>query len=169
MARMAGIMFKVGLISFGGGYVMIPVLQWDVVDSLKWLTLRQFLDGILLGFVTPGPLIIMATFVGYVLSGVGGATVATVFIFLPPILIVVALTPYYQRVKETRWMRHLIQGILAALVGMLALVTVQMGLGAIRDWQTFAVMAGAAAALIVFDVNLLLVVVAAAALSLMMF
>jgi chromate transporter len=168
LAKMAGIMFKVGLISFGGGYVMIPVLQWDVVDSLKWLTLRQFLDGILLGYVTPGPLIIMAAFVGYVISGVGGAAVATVFIFLPPILIIMALAPYYQRVKEARWMRPLIQGILAALVGMLALVTVQMGLGAITDWQSLALMAGAAVALLVFEVNLLLVIAGAAALSLVM-
>ncbi len=169
MARLAGIMFKVGLISFGGGYVMIPVLQWDVVDHLGWLSLRQFLDGILLGFITPGPLIILASFVGYIVTGVAGAAVATAFIFLPPILIVVALTPYYQRVKEARWMRPLIQGILAALVGMLALVTVQMGLGAITDWPAFALMAGAAVALMVFEVNLLLVIAAAAALSLAVF
>jgi chromate transporter len=169
LAKMAGIMLKVGLISFGGGYVMIPVLQWDVVDSLRWLTLRQFLDGILLGFVTPGPLIILATFVGYVLSGLSGAVVATVFIFLPPILIIVGLTPYYQRVKEAGWMRPLIQGILAALVGMLALVTVQMGLGAITDWKTLTLMVGAAVALIVFDLNLLMVIAAAALLSLTVF
>jgi chromate transporter len=169
MASLAGIMFKVGLISFGGGYVMIPVLQWEVVDRLGWLTLRQFLDGILMGYVTPGPLIILAAFVGYIITGVAGAAVATAFIFLPPILIVVALTPYYQRVKEARWMRPLIQGILAALVGMLALVTVQMGLGAITGWPTFALMTGAAMALIVFDLNLLIVIAVAAALSLVMF
>jgi chromate transporter len=169
LAKLSGIMLKVGAISFGGGYVMIPILQWDVVDHLQWLTLRQFLDGILLGFVTPGPIIILATFVGYVVSGLGGAAVATVAIFLPPILIVVALTPYYQRVKEARWMRPLIQGVLAALVGMLVLVTVQMGLGAVTGWKTLALMGGAALALVVFDLNLLMVIAAAAALSLMMF
>ena len=169
LARMAGIMLKVGVISFGGGYVMIPVLQWAVVDHLKWLTLRQFLDGILLGFVTPGPLIILAAFVGYMLSGFTGAAVATAFIFLPPILIIVALTPYYHRVKEARWMRPLIQGIPAALMGMLALVTVQMGEAAITGWKTFALMTGAAAALMVFDINLFMVIAAAAALSLVMF
>lgn len=169
LAGMAGIMLKVGAISFGGGYVMIPILQWDVVDNLKWLTLRQFLDGILLGYVTPGPLIILAAFVGYILSGVSGAVVATVFIFLPPIVIIMALAPYYQRVKQARWMRPLIQGILAALVGMLALVTVQMALGSIIDWTSFAIMVGAAVALIIFDINLLLVIAAAAALSLTVF
>lgn len=169
MARLAGIMLKVGLISFGGGYVMIPVLQWDVVDHLGWLTLRQFLDGILLGFLTPGPLIILAAFVGYVVAGVSGAAVATVFIFLPPILIIVGLAPYYQRVKEARWMRPVIQGILAALVGMLALVTVQMGQGVLTGWQSVAMMIGAAMALIIFNVNLLLVIAGAAALSLAVF
>jgi chromate transporter len=169
LAKLSGIMLKVGSISFGGGYVMIPILQWDVVDHLQWLTLRQFLDGILLGFVTPGPIIILATFVGYVVSGVGGAAVATVAIFLPPILIVIALTPYYQRVKEARWMRPLIQGVLAALVGMLVLVTIQMGLVAITGWKTLALMVGAALALIVFDLNLLLVIAGAAVLSLTVF
>jgi chromate transport protein ChrA len=85
---------------------------------------------------------------------------------LPPILIIVGLTPYYQRVKEAGWMRPLIQGALAALVGMLALVTVQMGLGAITDWKTLTLMVGAALALIVFDLNLLIVIAAAALLSL---
>ena len=154
LARLAGIMLKVGVVSFGGGYVMIPILQWDLVDHLRWLTLGQFLDGLLLSYVTPGPLIILAAFVGFLVKGVAGALVATAFIFLPPILIIVALTPYYQRVKEAWWMRPLVRGILAALVGMLALVTVQMGLGAITGWKTFLLMTGAAVALTVFDLNL---------------
>ena len=169
LARMAAIMLKVGVISFGGGYAMIPILQWDVVDHLGWLTVRQFMDGLLLGYVTPGPLLILAAFVGYLVKGVSGAAVATAFIFLPPILIIMGLTPYYQRVKAARWMRPLIQGILAALVGMLALVTVQMGAAALTGWKALALMAGSAAALMVFDLNLLLVIAAAAGLSLAIF
>ena len=169
LSRMAAIMLKVGVISFGGGYAMIPILQWDVVDHLGWLTVRQFMDGLVLGYVTPGPLIILAAFVGYLVKGVSGAAVATAFIFLPPILIIMGLTPYYQRVKAARWMRPLIQGILAALVGMLALVTVQMGAAALTGWKTLALMAGSAAALMVFDLNLLLVIAAAAGLSLAFF
>ena len=169
LARMAAIMLKVGVISFGGGYAMIPILQWDVVDHLGWLTVRQFMDGLVLGYVTPGPLIILAAFVGYLVKGVSGAVVATAFIFLPPILIIMGLAPYYQRVKAAWWMRPLIQGILAALVGMLALVTVQMGAAALTGWKTLALMAGSAAALMVFDLNLLLVIAAAAGLSLAIF
>ncbi len=85
LGLMSIIFLKIGVISFGGGYAMIPILQWDMVDHLGWLTLQQFLDGILLGFVTPGPIIILATLVGYWVHGLLGAVVATVSIFLPPL------------------------------------------------------------------------------------
>jgi chromate transporter len=169
LGLMSWIFLKISLVAFGGGYVMIPILQWDMVDHLKWLTQQQFLDGILLGFVTPGPIIITATFVGYWLKGLIGALVATVAIFLPPILIVIFLTPFYQRIKEGRWMRPIIQGILAALIGMLVLVTVQMGQASLTDWQSWTIMVGAVVALIVLRVNLLWVVLPAAVVSLVIF
>ena len=153
LGLMSLIFLKIGVISFGGGYVMIPILQWDMVDHLGWLTLQQFLDGILLGFVTPGPIIILATFVGYWIHGLLGAVVATVSIFLPPIAIIIFLTPFYQRIKEAQLMRHVIRGILAALVGMLVLVIIQMGQAALTDVKTWAVMAAATVALIAFNVN----------------
>ena len=169
LGLMSLIFLKIGVISFGGGYAMIPILQWDMVDHLGWLTLQQFLDGILLGFVTPGPIIILATFVGYWVHGLPGAVVATVSIFLPPIAIIIFLTPFYQRIKEARLMRHVIRGILAALVGMLVLVIIQMSQAALVDLKTWAVMAGAALALIAFKVNLLWVVAAVIVFSLAIF
>jgi chromate transporter len=169
LGLMSWIFLKISVVSFGGGYVMIPILQWDMVDHLKWLTLTQFLDGILLGFITPGPIIILATFVGFWLKGFIGALVGTVAIFLPPILIVIFLTPFYQRIKEVQWMRPVIQGILSALVGMLVLVTVQMGRASLTDWQSWAIMVGAVVALIGFRVNLLWVVLVAAGVSLVLF
>ena len=169
LALMASTFFKIALVAFGGGYAMIPILQWDLVDHLRWLTLQQFLDGILLGFVTPGPIIITATFVGYWVKGLLGAIVATVSIFLPPILLIIFLTPFYQRVKEARLMRPVIQGILAALVGMLVLVTVQMAAVTLTDLKSLALMAAASLALIAFRVNLLWIVPAVACLSLLLF
>jgi chromate transporter len=166
---MSLIFLKVGVVAFGGGYAMIPILQWDMVDHLHWLTLGQFLDGILLGFVTPGPIIITATFIGYWIKGLAGAVVGTISIFLPPILMIIFLTPYYQRVKESCWMRQVIQGILSALVGMLVLVTVQMGMAALTDLKSLALMAAASVALIVFRVNLLWIIAAAACFSLLLF
>ncbi len=169
LGLMAETFLKIALVAFGGGYAMIPILQWDLVDHLGWLTLRQFLDGILLGFVTPGPIVITATFVGYRVQGLLGAVVATAAVFLPPILIIIFLSPFYHRIKEARLMRPVIQGILAALVGMLVLVTVQMGAATLTDVSSLALMAAASLALIAFRVNLLWIVTAAAGLSLSLF
>jgi chromate transporter len=169
LGLMSWIFLKISMVAFGGGYAMIPILQWDMVDHLGWLTLRQFLDGILLGFVTPGPIIITATFVGYWLKGLLGAVVATIFIFLPPILIIIFLTPYFQRIKEARLMRPVIQGILSALVGMLVLVTVQMGVATLSDLKSLALMAAATIALVGFQVNLLWIVALVAGVSLLLF
>jgi len=145
-----------------------PVRQRVVVDR-GWLNQQEFLDGILLGFVTPGPIIITATFVGYWLRGLVGALAATVTVFLPPILMIIFLTPFYQRIKEGQWVRAVVQGILAALVGMLVLVTLQMGRAALVDWQSWAIMVGAVAALIGLRVDLLWVALATAGVSLVLF
>jgi chromate transporter len=166
LGQMALIFLKIGVISFGGGLVMIPILQWEVVDHLGWLTVRQFLDGILLGFVTPGPMIILATFVGYHMKGFLGGLLATIAVFLPPILIIVFLSPWYQHLKESRLMRPAIQGILAALVGMLALVCMQMGRAALTDLKDLGLLSGEAIALMGLRINLLWVLAAAACLSL---
>jgi chromate transporter len=169
LGLMASTFVKIAMVAFGGGYAMIPILQWDLVDHLRWLTLPQFLDGILLGFVTPGPIIITATFVGYWVKGLLGAIVATVSIFLPPIVLIIFLSPFYQKIKEARMMRPVIQGILDALVGMLVLVTVQMGLVTLTEVKSLVLMAAACLALIAFRVNLLWIVAAVAGLSLFLF
>ena len=169
LGQMSLIFLKIGVISFGGGYVMIPILQWEAVDRLKWLSLRQFLDGIMLSYVTPGPLIILATFVGYHLRGLVGGVAATLAVFLPPILIIIFLSPWYHRFKESRLMRPAVQGILAALVGMLALVTVQMGRAALTDIKDLALFTAGAVALLAFKINLLWVNAAAAGLSLVLY
>ena len=169
LGLMVSTFFKIALVAFGGGYAMIPILQWDLVDHLGWLTLQQFLDGILLGFLTPGPIIITATFVGYWVKGLLGAIVGTLAIFLPPTLIIIFLTPFYQQIKEAKLMRPVIQGILAALVGMLVLVTIQMGAVTLTDFKSLVLMVAASLALIVFKVNLLWIIGAAAGLSFLLF
>jgi chromate transporter len=169
LGQLSLIFLKIGVISFGGGYVMIPILQWEVVDHLHWLTLRQFLDGILLGYITPGPLLILSAFVGFWVKGLPGALVSTIFVFLPPTLMIILLIPFYQRIKEAKWMRQVIQGILAALVGFLVLVLYQMGRAAIIDGKTLGIMLAAAGALIGLRVNLLWVIAGVAAVSLLIF
>ncbi|MCL4502962.1 MAG: chromate efflux transporter [Deltaproteobacteria bacterium] len=169
LARLAWIFAKIGIISFGGGYVMIPILQWEVVEHLGWLNLRQFLDGILLSYATPGPLIILAAFVGYAVKGFWGALITTVSVFLPPIMIIVCLFDPYRNLKESRWLRPLLQGILAALVGMLAMVTLQMGWASLKDGKDLVLLAGAAAALMICKIDLPWVAAALAGISLLIF
>lgn len=169
LGQMTGIFIKIGSISFGGGYVMIPVLQWEVVDRLGWLTLKQFLDGILLSYVTPGPLLILAVFVGYLVKGLPGAILSTLGVFLPPVLIIFFLFPFYQQIKTSRWVRPILRGLLAALVAMLALVTLELSRMALTNWKDLAILAGAAAALMIFRVNLLWVAAAAAGVSLVVY
>jgi len=169
LARLAAICLKIGALSFGGGLVMIPALQWEVVDHLGWLTLPQFLDGILLGFLTPGPIIILSTFVGFALQGPVGALVATAAAFFPAIALVLLLSPFYHRLKQTPAVRPVIQGILAALIAMLAVVLVQMGSSALHDWRDLVLFLASAGALLGLRLNLLWVAPAVAAVSLWWF
>jgi chromate transporter len=153
LGQMTGIFLKIGAISFGGGYVMIPILQWEVVDRLGWLTLKQFLDGILLSYV------------GYLVKGLPGAILSTLGVFLPPVLIIFLLFPFYEQIKASRWVRPVLQGILAALVAMLALVTLEVGRQALSHWKDLAVLAGGGSALLLLRVNLLWVAGAVAVVS----
>jgi len=75
---------KVGALAFGGGFTIIPLIQYDVVDRYQWVTTKEFLDGIALGQVTPGPVMITSTFLGYKVAGFWGALMATIAIFSPP-------------------------------------------------------------------------------------
>jgi chromate transporter len=169
LSRLALIFLKIGTVSFGGGFVMIPILQWEVVSHWQWLTTKQFLDGILLSFATPGPLIILAAFVGFWVRGLAGAVVATFCVFLTPIALTIILFPFYQSLKSVRWMRPVLQGILAALVGMLALVIWQMGASALHSFSDLAILAGAAVALMVFKTELWIVAAVVAGLSLLIY
>ena len=169
LGRMTAIFLKVVAISFGGCFVMIPILQWEVVHHWHWLTLSQFLDGILLSFVTPGPLIILAVFVGYWIKGLAGAALATGSVFLVPIALILMLLPFFQYLRGAGWMRPVLQGMVAALVCMLALVTAQMGAGALQGVPDLAILAGAALALMVFQWDLLWVALLVAGVSLLIY
>jgi hypothetical protein len=81
--------FKVGALTFGGGYAMIPVLQHEFVDVRAWLTAREFADGIAVGQITPGPLMIMVAFMGYKIAGIVGALIGTIGLFGPTFILVI--------------------------------------------------------------------------------
>jgi chromate transporter len=159
---------KIDLMAFGGGFTTIPLIQREVVDRLGWVNIREFIDGIALGQVTPGPIVITATFVGYKAGGPLGALLGTISVFFPSFVILTGLAPYYDRIKRSRPIQLIVRGILAAFLGMLLLVGYRFGHEALRDWPTWGVMLAAWLALW-RKVDLLLVVGVGAALSMLVF
>ncbi|MCX5908426.1 MAG: chromate efflux transporter [Deltaproteobacteria bacterium] len=118
---------KIGALAFGGGFTSIPLIQYEVVDHFQWVTTKEFLDGIAMGQITPGPIMITATFLGYKIAGFWGALMATIAIFSPAFFIVTLLIPHYDRLKGLGTVRMMEQGILASFVGMLGLVLYNFG------------------------------------------
>ena len=162
------IFMKVDLMAFGGGFTTIPLIQREVVDRFGWVTTREFMDGIALGQVTPGPIVITATFVGYKVGGLLGALLGTIAVFFPSFVVLTTLVPYYDRIKRSRPIQVMVRGILAAFLGMLLLVAYHFGREALVDWKTWALM-GAAWLALWRNVDLLLVVGVGAALSMLIF
>ena len=127
------ILSKIGALAFGGGFTMIPLIQYEVVDHFHWLTTKEFLDGIALGQITPGPIMITATFIGYKLSGFFGALIATVGIFSSSFFILMLLIPHYDRLRRVKIVKTMEQGILGSFIGMLGLVLYNFGRAAFVD------------------------------------
>jgi chromate transporter len=128
-----GLFFKIGLVMYGGGYVLIAFLQQELVDRQHLLTSQQLLDAVSIGQVTPGPLFTTATFIGYLLAGHGGAIAGTVGIFLPGFLLVALLRPWLDKVQDSPWIKGFLAGINPAAWGLMAFVVGQLGLG-LGNW-----------------------------------
>ena len=123
---------KAGLLTFGGAYTAIPFVRKDAVERGGWLTDRQFLDGLALGGILPAPLIIFATFVGYVAAGVPGALAMTFGIFLPAFAITLVGHEPLERVVENRSLHDLLDGITAGVVGLIAATLVHLFRSGVR-------------------------------------
>jgi chromate transporter len=121
-------MIRVDLVAFGGGFASVPLMQREVADVRGWMDARTFMDGIALGQVTPGPIVITATFVGYLVRGVTGAVVSTLSIFLPSFVLVALVAPYFDNLQRVARFRGATRGALVSFVGLLAAVTVRFTL-----------------------------------------
>ena len=131
--------FKTGMLVFGSGLVIVPFLKTYIVDQYHWLDNRQFLDSVAIGMISPGPVVITATFVGFLLDGWAGATAATIGMFAPAVLLTVLATPLLLRYGRNRRLRGFIRGITVTVVGVLVGTTFLVGKAAITDWPTAAV------------------------------
>ncbi len=121
--------FKVGAVLYGSGYVLLAFLRSDFVVHLGWLTDQQLIDAIAIGQATPGPLSTTATFIGYIVGGVPGAVLATLAIFLPSFIFVALSSQLIPYIRRSTWVSSLLDGVTIASLGLMAGVTLQLGLG----------------------------------------
>ncbi|MEO0010308.1 MAG: chromate efflux transporter [candidate division WOR-3 bacterium] len=122
--ELALVFFKMGTVIFGGGFAAIPFLQHEVVELRGWLTAREFIDAVAMGQMTPGPVALMATFIGYRVLGIPGALIATLGTFLPSALMLFGLIKGYDKIRNNPLIRSFLAGVLPAIVGMLFASTV---------------------------------------------
>src|SRR6266481_9868161 len=131
---------KIGALTFGGGLTIIALIQEQAVDQYHWLTHQEFIDGLALGQFTPGPMIIVAAYVGYKLAGLGGAMLAAAAIFLPSFVITLPILPIFERVRKLVWTTAAMKGIGPAVMGILVVKLGQMAPHAVPDFAAVAIL-----------------------------
>lgn len=127
------VFFRMGSLLFGGGFSMIPFIQQEVVMNYQWLTLDEFIIGIALGQVTPGPILITAAFVGYKVAALKGAVAATLGIFLPSLFLVPATAEIHLRIRKNLWVQAALKGVVATLTGMMLVVVINLARHSLVD------------------------------------
>jgi chromate transporter len=165
--RLAVLMIRVDLTAFGGGFASVPVMYHEVVEVNRWVTAPTFMNGIVLGQVTPGPIVITATFIGYLLGGIPGAVIATISIFLPSFLLVIGIAPFFDQLSRSPAFRKVIQGVLCSFVGLLISVTLRF-IFQIEWTLIYALLAAGALAVLLKKVDILWVVLGGVALSILL-
>jgi chromate transporter len=130
---LAFIFLRIGAVTFGGGFVMIPEIEAEVVNSHHWLTHQEFADATALGQITPGPVLIMATFVGYRVAGTLGALFATICVFLPSFGMTIAAGSSFRRFRTNRQMQAFLRGVAPAVAGLLVAAAWSVGRSGIHS------------------------------------
>jgi len=144
---------KIGAVLYGSGYVLLAFLRADFVTRLGWLTDPQLLDAIAIGQITPGPLFTSVTFIGYLLAGLPGGILATVGMFLPSFVFVALTHPLVPRLRKSVWLGALLDGVIAASLGLMAAVTLLIARASLVDAPTVILCLLAAAAILRLRVN----------------
>jgi len=134
--QVSWLFLKTGLLCFGGAYASLVFVQRGAVAQYHWLSDGQLLDGVALSVATPGPFMLFTTFVGYLASGVTGAVLATFFVFLPSFIFVIAGVHYIEKVRDNRPIQAFLAGVSAAVVGVIAVVSLDLIPEALVDWVT---------------------------------
>jgi chromate transporter len=127
---------KVGSVLYGSGYVLLAFIRADLVERWHWLSEAQLLDAVAVGQVTPGPVFTTATFIGYLLGGTSGALIATIGIFLPAFFFVAVSGPLVPRIRQSKIAGAFLDGVNAASLALMVVVTYQLGRAALSDIPT---------------------------------
>ena len=160
---------RVGALTFGGGFMSIPLFQQEAVVTHHWLTNREFLDGLALGQITPGPVLITANFIGYKVLGVWGALVGSIAVFLPGTVGMFVVAHQHERVSHLVWLRAMIRGMAGGFIGVMVTVIIRLGAHSLTDWKTVSLAVAVLIALLAAKVDPLWVILAGAAISLILF
>ncbi len=158
------LMMKIDFFAFGGGYASVPLLFHEIVEVHHWMSNQALMDGIALGQVTPGPIVITATFAGYLLANVPGALVGTISIFTPSLFLLLLVVPYFDRMQHNASLQRALRGVLVSFVGLLLAVTIRFGL-AVHWTPLSALIAACALIALLKKVNILYVVLIGAVVS----
>jgi len=160
---------KAGSLTFGSGLVIVPFLEKGLVQQTGWLNEREFLVAVAMGMMSPGPVVITATFVGYLVAGFLGALVATIGIFLPSFLLVLVVAPVLLRYRTNLNVQGFIKGAYGAAIGTILGACVLLGRIAIGDWLTALVTLVSLVVLFRWKVSNPLLIAAAAMIGLIAF
>lgn len=153
LVDLATFFVKVGAFTIGGGLTMIAFIQDQVVDDFHWLTAGEFIDGLALGQFTPGPVLMLAAYVGYKMAGVAGAAVAAAAAFLPSFVIMMAVLPVLDRLRRRPSMGAVIRGMGPAVIGILAVSLSRLAPHALPDLFAVAIFIGSVTALLVWRIG----------------
>ncbi len=165
LAQLAAFFLKASALTFGGGLTILAFVQEHVVNRMQWLTEREFLDGLALGQLTPGPVLMIAAYVGYRLYGLTGSIVSALCIFAPAFLLLLPIMPVWERFKDLLWLRAAMRGIAPAVIGCLIVTLGQLLPHAATDASAWLLLLGATVALMRWRIAPLPLILAAGVLS----
>jgi chromate transporter len=151
--QLAWVFMKIGTFTFGGGIVIIPMIENEVVNNYGWLTKTEFIDAVTLGQITPGPVIVSGTFIGYKACGILGAIVATASVILPSFIMICLATEAIKKFRENKILANFLRGARVAVIGMVFDAGVSIGRSSLVDTKTIIIASLSIICLFKYKVN----------------
>jgi chromate transporter len=152
IGKVVALFSAIGAVTFGGGLSMVALFEEHLVRQLHWLTPQEFIAGLALGQLTPGPILVVAAYAGYKLLGIWGAIAAAAAAFLPSFILMLAILPAFDRVRNLAWAKAVIQGIAPGVIGVMAVALTRLAPHAVPDLLALAVLLATVAVMLAWRV-----------------